>query len=347
MYPINSEKVTSPAASQNGQKQPQLPPKKPLPLIKELAFHLIKAPVIVKLAALVLTLVICVTVCVNMQVEYTHDYIKEVRPPVLPPCAPADAAVPANEGDVPIIAAPVKFYDYTLPVPKSSAVDSKYFNDTVFIGDSRTKGLLMYTDLSPLDFSGEGANVDSVQTKSYIRLKSEDGEFETYTLAEALEYKKGSYKAVYIALGLNELGWPLDAFMLSFDSLIKTIRSVTDVPIYVQMIMPMSQQAEDTNRFNLTNAKQRLFNQALIRYCVKARLFRLDPVALFALGDGTLDPNHASDGFHLLPESCHILADYYKTHVVSLENYADTRSKDRVKAPEGVFTSSDNLKPIP
>ncbi len=304
-------------------------------------------PMFVKLAALLLTLVICVTVCVNMQVEYTHDYIAEAYPSVLPPYAPADTAVPANEGDVPIIAAQVKFYDYTLPVPKSSAVDSKYFNDTVFIGDSRIKGLLMYTDLSPLDFSGEGANVDSVQTQSYIRLKDENGEFETYTLAEALEYKRGSYKAVYIGLGLNELGWPLDAFMLSLESLVETIRSVTDVPIYLQMIMPMTQHAEDTNRFSLTNAKQRMFNQSLIRYCVRARLFRLDPISLFSLGDGTLDPKHASDGFHLLPESCLILADYYKTHVVNLELYADTRSKDRMQAPEGVFTSGDNLKPIP
>ncbi len=339
MYPITSEKRTSTAESQKAPNQPQTS--------KEQSKYPPQIFTLVMLASLLVVFVICVTVCVNMQVEYTHNYIKEAHPSTLPPNASADVAAPVNEGDVPIIAAPINFYDYTLPVPKSSAVDSTYFSDTVFIGDSRTKGLIMYTDISPLDFSGEGANVDSVQTESYIRLKDDNGEFQTYTLAEALEYKKGSYQAVYIALGLNELGWPLDAFMLSFDSLIKAVRSVTDVPIYVQMIMPMTQHAEDTNRFGLTNAKQQLFNQSLVRYCVKARLFRLDPISLFSLGDGTLDPAHASDGFHLLPASCHILADYYKTHVVNLEQYADTRSKDPKKAPEGVFTSSDNLKPIP
>ncbi len=339
VYPINTSKNAAPAQPKINYSPPSENPesKKKQNL----------TGVFIRLTALILVLVLCIFLWVNLNIEYTHNYISVTLPRFSGKSITSELSEAVHEDSVPVIAANSPgFYDYTRPVPKSKPVDSDYFSDTVFIGDSRLKGLLMYTDISPLDFSGEGANVESVQTKSYIRLKDENGEFKTYTLPEALEYKKGSYKSVYISLGLNELGWPLETFMSSLESLVKTIRSVADVPIYLQMIMPMTQRAEDTNRFGLTNAKQRLFNQSLIRYCTKARLFRLDPISLFSLGDGTLDPNHASDGVHLYPASYLILADYYKTHVVNLEMYADTRSKDPIRAPEGVFESADNITPI-
>ena len=68
------------------------------------------------------------------------------------------------------------------------------------------------------------------------------------------------------------------------------------------------------------------------------RVFRLDPVSLFTMSDGTLDPDHASDGIHLYPKSYKILADYLASHIVNTEKYADTRSTDPVKAPDAVFT---------
>lgn len=287
------------------------------------------------------------TLWFNMNIGYHHNYISEVRPMTLPKAEMSETLVSADENTVPSLWSNAAiFYDYTRPVPRSEAVNADYFSDTVFIGDSRTKGLLMYTDISPLDFSGEGANVYSVQTKSYIRLKDENGEFRSYTLSEALKYKKGSYKAVYISLGLNELGWTADRYIATLESLIASVRQITDVPIYLQLILPVTSRAEATSQFGITNEKQKTFNERLIRLSAKLRVFRLDPISLFALDDGTLDPAHASDGIHLYPASYKILADYLRTHIVNTEMYADTRSEDPLWAPEGVFTTADNIKPI-
>lgn len=298
---------------------------------------------------LVLLLTAALMLISGLYTPYEHNYINEapLSPLSSEACALANERI--NEAEAPMELYDPNiplFYDFTLSVPRSYDVGNAYFNNTVFIGDSRIKGLLMYTDLSPIDFSGEGANVSSVQTKSYIRMKDKNGEIKNYTLVNALKQKQGEYSSVYISLGLNELGWKLDQFTSTFRALISSIREISDVHIYVQLIMPITTKAEAASKFGITNAKAALFNEALTEMTSELKLFRLDPLSLFILEDGTLDPRYASDGIHLYPESYKTLAEYYRTHVVDLERYANTRSVDPIEAPPTVVVSIGTVSPV-
>lgn len=282
--------------------------------------------VIFRLVLALMALTAAAALTFSVFTEYTHTYITAVPPTVMAASEAAPPVIGASEADIPEPVYVPLYYDFTQPVPESPAVDYSYFDNTVFIGDSRTKGLILYTDISPYDFSSEGTNVGTVQTKAFIRMKNENGKLQSYTLFEALEREKGNYHTVYIALGLNELGWPLEKFDTTFRELIENLRAVTDVPLYIQLIMPVTARSSATSQFGITNEKGVIFNEYLRSIAAELELFYLDTTHMFTLEDGTLDPAHASDGVHYHRESYKQIADYYRTHIVDVEAYENTRT---------------------
>ncbi len=88
-----------------------------------------------------------------------------------------------------------------IAVPQSAAVDDSYFDDAIFVGDSRTDGLKMYSGLPVSRFWSEvGLTVTKCFQDRFVVL---DGQY--LTVGEALE--RADYSKVYIMLGMNELGW--------------------------------------------------------------------------------------------------------------------------------------------
>ncbi len=262
-------------------------------------------------------------------VDYNFEYAASPTPE---PALTAEYAVlegHLTEDDIP--PPPLTPYDFTQPVPESAPVSFSYFNDTVFIGDSRTKGLILLSNIKPsYDFSASGLNIASINTKTYIRMKDEEANaLREYTVLEALELESGNYHSIYISTGLNELGWSPEGYIAAFDTLIKNIRSVTDVPIYVQLVLPVTDRASRTTLFGITNEKCVAFNALIRKYVAKNRLFLLDPLSLFSLDDGTMaSENTIEDGIHLNRDSCAVLAEYYRTHTVDLYAYSDTRPSE-------------------
>lgn len=281
----------------------------------------------IKSVMAVLTVLCASLLVLSIPCEYSYTYTHTNTPSTSSPSLQIhiSEAVSEDEFPEPVVYVPV-LYDFTSPIPESPAVGYEYFNDTVFIGDSRTKGLIMYTEMSPYDFSSVGTNVGSVQIKPFIRMEDENGELVSYTLFEALEKELGNYKTVYIALGLNELGWKAENFASEYRRLISGIRSITDVPIYIQLVIPVTVKASETTKFGITNDKAVIFNNILRQIAAEMSLFLLDPTEMFALEDGTLNPAHASDGVHFQISSYKELADYYRTHIVDLEAYDNTKT---------------------
>ena len=85
--------------------------------------------------------------------------------------------------------------------PSFPEIDNS-FDDVLFIGDSRTDGLLEYGHLGNADvFADSGLSAYTAMTKK-LRVSGED---ETqYTLEEILS--KRQYKLILVMLGINELG---------------------------------------------------------------------------------------------------------------------------------------------
>ena len=65
----------------------------------------------------------------------------------------------------------IVIYNYSLPVPQSEAVDETYFNDAIFIGNSRTEGFILYSGLAnATSYTSRGLMVNTVFTDRVINM---------------------------------------------------------------------------------------------------------------------------------------------------------------------------------
>lgn len=197
----------------------------------------------------------------------------------------------------------------SVTVPESEAVDDSYFADAVFVGDSRTEGLKMYSGLdSSQFFSSVGMDVDKVFTDQVVSLNGQ-----LLTVAQALE--QASYSKVYIMLGMNELGWVYESvFADNYARIIDTIReSHPDATIYVQSILPVSQWKDGSNDI-YTNANVVRLQKALVAMCEEKGVNYVNVAEGIQDEQGYLPSEATQDGVHLTPKYCQRWMDYLKTH---------------------------------
>lgn len=87
------------------------------------------------------------------------------------------------------------------PVPESEAVEDTYFQDVIFLGDSRTEGFSLYSGLKEgTYFYSVGATVESVFSQNAWTM--EDGS--KVPLLDAMAEEPCG--KIYVMLGVNELG---------------------------------------------------------------------------------------------------------------------------------------------
>lgn len=265
---------------------------------------------------------ICIALCVFlvslMDISEAFENVKDIS---VSACAVYDCGTPdeaheasENIAEDPSVGVLYSPYDYSLPVPESEAVDNSYFDRCVFIGDSRMLGLVKYNDIEPINYCSVGFSVGAYDNATFVRIGDKN-----YTVKDALR-ENDDYDAVYIATGLNELGWPLKTFAEKYEYMIKDIKEAAgDRPIYIQLIMPITNSFESSKKMNpysLKNSDVVRFNESLKAMAQKCEVYYLDCSALFTLEDGSLDPNKSSDGAHLTLSAYSDQLDYYKTHVV-------------------------------
>lgn len=223
-----------------------------------------------------------------------------------PTSLPTEATQPAPAG-----------YNYAKPVPQSQGVDNAYFDDAVFIGDSRTEGLILYTGLSNATvYANQGLMVDTVFTSPVIQM---DGQ--RLSVVEAL--KRTEFKKVYIALGINETGWAYESiFIDKYQKFIQEIQSINpQAVIYIQEIMPVTAQTSQTHSY-VKNDKIQRYNELLAKLAEEMGVYYIDTGAAVADDSGCLPEDAAIDGIHLKKPYCDKWLDYLKTHTVQPEEGA-------------------------
>ncbi len=198
-----------------------------------------------------------------------------------------------------------------LPVAASEAVGDDYFKDAVFIGDSRTQGLRLYSGLKDTTWL---CSVGLTVEKAYTEKLSVDGR--KLTAVEALgELAPGK---VYIMLGLNEMGWKsTDIFIEKYGGIIDAALAANpEAEVYVESILPVSA-AKDAAGTWCSNANVDKFNARLMQLAEEKGVNYLDVSSAVEGEDGCL-PNAATpDGVHLTPAYCTKWMDYLKTHTVA------------------------------
>ena len=198
-------------------------------------------------------------------------------------------------------------------VAESAAVDTSYFNDAVFVGDSLTVGLGNYGILPAENIYADiGLNLDTILTKECI--KGSDGSM--VTVLDALKLKKPS--KVYIMLGSNGIAWITPENLAEKYSafLAKVEEALPDATIYIESILPVTaaKQAGDARYSNEAIIE---YNKLLFNLAEEKNLNYLDCHTAFKMTDGTLNTEYAEqDGMHLKKAGYQQLLEFFKTHTV-------------------------------
>lgn len=187
-------------------------------------------------------------------------------------------------------------------------VDESYFDDAVFIGDSRTVGLHDYGGLDQADFFATvGLNVYDMWDEKFC--ETDAGKV---TLAEALSAKK--YGKIYFQIGINEMGrGTLDTFMEAYAWSVQVFRDLQpDAIIYVQGIMHVTKEKSDADPiFNNRGLVER--NMRIAELADNKTIFYIDVNEVVCDGEGNLNPDLTFDNLHLYGSKYNIWVDFLKT----------------------------------
>lgn len=202
------------------------------------------------------------------------------------------------------------------PLPETEAVEDTYFDNAVFLGDSRTEGLSLYSGLKTGHFyTAVGATVESVFSKK--NFETESGEKVPLLDAAAGQ----DCDKIYIMLGINELGWSkTKTFHDQYAKLIDRVREDhPEAKIVLQSIPPVSAKQEAKKTY-VNNARIADYNEIIKTLAEEKQCYFLDVAACLTGEDGLLPKDLNFDGIHLNPAGCKIWLNCLRTH--SLEDEA-------------------------
>lgn len=202
-------------------------------------------------------------------------------------------------------------YDYSLPVSQSEEVDSSYFDDAIFIGDSRMGGFSLYSEID----NREVYFVESLFINKLDITVLEDGD----TLFDKIE--KTDKNNLYLMLGLNESGWKdFSLFTNSLESLIQQIREIhPSMNIYVFMLYtPQKTVAYDSDQIVDVVVND---NIEIMKLCYRTNVFALDMNPYLVGEDSLIMDEYTHDGIHLNKTGVKIMDEFIKTHVAKENTY--------------------------
>ena len=199
---------------------------------------------------------------------------------------------------------------------QTKAEDDSYFDDAIFVGDSRTAGLADYGKLTSHAsyFATESLTVyDIMEVK--LALRTPEGEEPAASLPDVL--KNHSYKKVYFCIGINELGnVGTIKFYNKYAEVIQTIRDLQpNAVIYVQGIMHENKKMSSTDSvFNNRNVLEK--NTAIATLANGHDIFYLDMNEAVCDEDGNLKDEYTNDGIHLKAANYVLWEDWLRDHVI-------------------------------
>ena len=171
-------------------------------------------------------------------------------------------------------------------------ITEQWFDDALFIGDSRTVGLRDYARLGKADyFCNVGMSVFGV-----LEARERDQYFEETDLVGLLRQKK--YNKIYISLGLNDSEAPFNLLMDAYHTLLRTVREEQPqaVVILQAMITVDRKKASSAWYFAIDNLK--MIDGAIRDFADGKQVLYIDANTHFADEEGYLPDGKAWDGCH-------------------------------------------------
>lgn len=181
----------------------------------------------------------------------------------------------------------------------------QFFQDTLFIGDSRTMGLAEYADLNnAVVFANTGMNVYRLHSlKNAVRGQ------EAY-LEDILAEKQ--YRKIYVMLGINELGYDETQTVKRYEEEILKLReSQPDAKIVLEANLHVT--AARSGRDNIfNNAGIDRINGNIREIAEKHGFSYIDVNEIFDDESGGLNPDYTHDEVHVLGKYYQQWADWIK-----------------------------------
>lgn len=168
--------------------------------------------------------------------------------------------------------------------------DTLSFPDTLFIGDSRTVGLSMYSKINGADFFAKTSLSSFSVLKNSVEVKGVG----TVTLEQLLSRK--TYKTVYIMLGINEIGYNINTIVERYETLLETVKTTQpNAKIIIQSTLHVR---EDKQTSSISNSRINTLNEGLAALADNSKVFYLDVNPVFDNANGAMDKKYSSDGVH-------------------------------------------------
>lgn len=187
-------------------------------------------------------------------------------------------------------------------------VDESYFDDAVFIGDSRTVGLHDYSGLDKATFYATvGLNVYDMWKEDFCEVNGQK-----VTLEEALSAQ--TFKKVYFQIGINEMGrGTLDSFMEAYSASVEKFKQLQpDAIIFVQGIMRVAGKKSATDEiFNNPGINAR--NERIAQLADGQTIFYIDVNEVVCDEQGNLREDLTFDQLHLYGSKYDIWVEFLKS----------------------------------
>lgn len=192
-------------------------------------------------------------------------------------------------------------------------VENDYFDDAVFIGDSRIVGMNDYSGLTNATFFAKtGLTVYNLLDDEFVKDPSTGKNVSVSYMMQNYKYKK-----IYLMVGINELGTGgTQRFADAYKDVLKKFRKwQPDAVIYVQSIMGVSPKKDQKDPvFNNTNIRDK--NYAISKLTDGIHIFYLNIQEIYEDKNHDLAQELTFDDVHLYAQHYDKWVDYLKTHAV-------------------------------
>lgn len=194
---------------------------------------------------------------------------------------------------------------------EKQTVGKEYFDDALFIGDSRTVGISEYGDLNNATFfANTGMSVYNVFEKNIS--VPQVGKLK---LEQLLTYKK--FGKIYIMLGINELGYNQEKTLKKYKDLLKFVQEKqSNAIIYIEANLHVAAERSNKDK-TINNININKINNEISKLADNEKIFFIDVNEKFDDENGNLSSNYTQDNVH-------IYAKYYK-------EWSDWLSQNAVK----------------
>jgi len=201
---------------------------------------------------------------------------------------------------------------------RDQGVDDSFFNNAVFIGDSRMEGFRNSSGITQGTFlTGIGLAINDMDKQI---IQTAEGNISVYQGLSGHQYDR-----IYLMLGANDLGYyPWEDFLPTFKSVLEEFHQLQpQAIIYVCSVIYVDESKIAAGFEYDNNENVRTINGYILEACDELWYsYYLNLNEIFSDGTGSLISDASPDGIHLYADYLAMMLDYLKTHYLTDEEFS-------------------------